>query len=185
MWQWATFILMFLVILTLGVSIFSGKVSVPLVSPIVENITEAKDKILGVKDSVEPKKTVEKTKEESKSKVESTAISINTFIDNVLGQKTSDEVEVTLEDKRDSLATLLEVDLSEGRDLKLSLKRGKAYQIKFSNIPSGFCLYIANQKYELDNSSYVSLKFSDSGSFPIKMDYCEATGKNIGELQVN
>jgi len=76
------------------------------------------------------------------------------------------------------------VDFLKDTNLKLSLNKGIRYYLQFQNTPSGYCLYIDNNKYQISNNETIELQFSSNGTYPIRLNSCEINDKNLGELVV-
>lgn len=76
------------------------------------------------------------------------------------------------------------IDFSKDSNLKLSLSKGVKYYLQFKNTPQNYCLYIADNKYEIIDSRIIELQFNLGGTYPIRLNSCEVNDKNIGELVV-
>lgn len=76
------------------------------------------------------------------------------------------------------------IDFLNDTNLKLNLKKGTKYYLQFKNIPINYCLYIADNKYQVTDNKLVELQFNLSGTYPIRLNSCEVNDKNLGELVV-
>ena len=76
------------------------------------------------------------------------------------------------------------IDFSKDSNLKLSLNKGVKYYLQFKNIPTNYCLYIIDNKYQIIDTKIVELQFNSSGTYPIRLNSCEVNDKNLGELVV-
>lgn len=76
------------------------------------------------------------------------------------------------------------IDFLKDSNLKLNLNKGSKYYLQFKNIPSDYCLYIGDNKYQITSSKITEVQFNSNGTYPIRLNFCEVNDKNLGELVV-
>ncbi len=193
MWQWLIGILIIVLIIG-GVWWWLNPGKKISTSDLVSGITSWEDKVLGTKEETinnlreVPLDLANQTKTDIQHSITNSASSINQTLDSVLGIKNlnpSQEVVVNIVTPGPTAnSNLLTFDMSQSQNLHLKLAKNTKYLMKFNNIPAGFCLYIINNQYKLSGDQLLEMSFANSGTFPIKMDKCETSVKNLGEFVV-
>lgn len=186
-------VLIFILVLGLGGFLFFTQSPEKKLSETNFNVENSSEKaVLGQEKIQEQSKELISTSKDSlQGNVNQTAQTINDFIEDkvsqVLGQKNDPpkieiiEPGVVVEGVNQELT----FDLSKDRSRKMNLKVGSKYLLDFQNVPEGFCLYINNQQYQLSENKKILFQFSSTGSYPLKMDFCDNTQKDLGEFVVN
>lgn len=148
------------------------------------------EKVLGqTKIDEDSKELVAEGKDSLKDQIQQAADGVNNFIEEkvsqILGEKkAAPEVKVVSESEEVFSDVQLVFDFKSDKNKKVILKKGVKYLLDFQNIPEGFCLLIGGVQYQLDQQKKLLLSFGSSGSFPLKMDFCQATQKDLGEFLV-
>ncbi len=76
------------------------------------------------------------------------------------------------------------VDFLKDSNLNLNLNKGIKYNMQFKNFPSNYCLYIADNKYQINDAEIIELQFNSNGTYPIRSNLCEVNNKNLGQVIV-
>lgn len=183
MWQWII-LLIFIISLSIGGILFFSPAKFLSTPEWMEPIVKLQESVLGEQsvanysdDLVDESK--DSLREEIKDKSSSVLEVINQKTTEVLGEKV--EVEVVT-DNSNTVSESEVISITPGK--KLSLKKGTLYSLKFPDIPEGQCVFINTQKYEVGEGEVIQMRFQSSGSFPLKLDYCSPTEKEIGEVVV-
>lgn len=186
MWTWGILIIFIFCLGIGGWFFFNPQKSLPT-PDWLESVIKLKDEVLGETSVTEyPNNLVEESRETLregiKDKTGSVVEVINQKTTEVLGEKV--EVEVIVDNQSTNPSGTEEEVISITPGKKLSLKKGVLYSLKFPDIPEGQCLFINGQKYQLEGS-VIKMRFNNSGSFPLKLDYCTPTEKSLGEVVVD
>jgi hypothetical protein len=182
MWQWIILIV-FIISLGIGGILFFGPSKSISTPGWIDSVVKFKEDILGERSvSDYPEELVDESKdslrEEIKNKTGSVVEVINQKASDVLGE----DVEVEVVETQDVEQGSQVISFTSGK--KLSLKKGVMYSLKFPDIPNGQCVFINGQKYQVGEGEVVQIKFTSSGAFPLKIDYCSPTEKSLGEVVV-
>lgn len=77
------------------------------------------------------------------------------------------------------------IDFSSGKKVQLVLQKGKNYSLQFLHFPADLCVFANRQWYKISDGQLVQVQFSQSGTFPLTVDYCDQNRKNLGQVVVN
>ena len=185
MWQWVVLIIFIICLVVIDSFFWGSQKQLPTPSW-VDSVVKLKEQVLGARSVADyPRVLIEESRDnfrkEIKDKTESVMGVINQKTEDVLGE----DVKVTAFDS--SIATQTDVETVINMipgNKRLFLKRGVLYGFRFSDIPQDYCVFINKQRYEVGEGQVIKMRFTGTGSFPIKLDYCNPTQKELGEIVV-
>lgn len=193
MWQIILFILLILGLILAVLFVFKPFQQAYTPTWVEVATEQVNNEVLGEKIVNKPQELADQSKSSLQQTVTRVAESVNKYIEEkfnqVLGNdKKSESVEVIVINQQDTSVIADEVlsfNLLGDKNKKFKLIKGKKYSFKFENLPTGFCVFINNQKYQINQDSLVQIQFSSSGNFPIKLDHCDESAKDYGQFEVN
>lgn len=133
-------------------------------------------------------------KKESRSVVTSAVSSVNKYVQEqsqaVLGEKIGINLQIKpdteiVEDVPDQqLDNIILIDYATAKDLSLDLSANQTYYLDLRNVPEGYCLYVDQISYSVNKDEYLSLSFSNSGSYDLAFDKCDKKLQKFGRVVV-
>lgn len=76
------------------------------------------------------------------------------------------------------------IDLAKDSNIKIYAIKNSKYYLQFQNTPPNNCLYLNGNKYPINNNQTIEIQISTSGTYPISINSCNLSDKNIGEISV-
>ncbi|MCR4330119.1 MAG: hypothetical protein NUV65_06275 [Candidatus Roizmanbacteria bacterium] len=66
----------------------------------------------------------------------------------------------------------------------ITIRKGNKFILAVKNVPAHFCLFISTSKFTLQDNVNLAITIKNTGSYPLRFDYCDTKQSQFGSIVV-
>lgn len=125
------------------------------------------------------------TKNSLQKVVQDTASTVSTFVET----KTQAALDTAFNNEAPHIVTTNDtpthiINFLSDSTQSITIRKGNKFILAVKNVPAHFCLFISTTKFALQDNINLAITIDNTGSYPLRFDYCDTKQSQFGNIVV-